>query len=286
MAEGLLEYLTGHRDAVVAVGRVDTAQLRLWLRDMDSSSRAGVRKAWLVGRVLNAEREKLEHGEVERWEKARAKELERKVRTLRAYRYLAESMEDGNLAVALPIWLADKGLEGVLRAIRKVRKAQAGGTSMAAGNDVVAWKKRAKRLLKTVPVGRRRVEMLRDHLEDVQRLLAEAESAPETETDPVEVEGSEGTGGPGPTVKEAGDRYLAHLRDADVDRAELRASVRVVNGLVARLGGQRLVAEVTTQEIAELKEALMHGAAPPVAGGPAVLEKLLNWWRERSWVVW
>ena len=285
MAEGLLEYLTGHRDATGFV-RVDTRQLRAWLSDMDASSRAGVRKAWLVGRSLNAEREKLDHGEVEQWEKARAKELGRKVRTLRSYRYLAESMEDANLALSMPIWLADKGLDAVMRAIRKVRKEQAGDTSTAAGTDVVAWKKRAKRLLKAVPVGRSRVELLRDHLEDVQRLLAEAESTPEAEAEPVEAEDLEEAEGPGPTVEEAGDLYVAHLRDTAVDRTELRASMWVANRLVARLGGQRLVAEVTDHEIARFKDALMHGAAPPVAGALTILEKLLNWWLGQGWVVW
>lgn len=72
MAEGLPEYLRGHRDAGVDAGRVDTGQLQLWLRDLDASSRAGVRKAWLVGRALNVERDKLEYGEVERWEEKQA----------------------------------------------------------------------------------------------------------------------------------------------------------------------------------------------------------------------
>ena len=51
--------MEAHRDAQLDVARVDTRRLRGWLEDLDASSREGVRRAWLVGRVLNAERELL-----------------------------------------------------------------------------------------------------------------------------------------------------------------------------------------------------------------------------------
>ena len=49
---------------------------------------------------MNVEREKLEYGEVEEWEKTRARELGRKARTRQAYPYLAESLEDEKVALS------------------------------------------------------------------------------------------------------------------------------------------------------------------------------------------
>ena len=80
--QGILAYLTAHRDAHLDMAVVDTRRLRSWLEDLDASSREGVRRAWLVGRVLNAEREGVGHGEVLEWEKARSKALGRTVRTV------------------------------------------------------------------------------------------------------------------------------------------------------------------------------------------------------------
>jgi hypothetical protein len=113
------------------------------------------------------------------------------------------------------------------------------------------------------------------------------ESVPEADEGPVEGEQPEETlspsGVPGPMLKEAGDAYLAHLRVVGVERALLAASTRVVDGLVTRLGGQRLLVEVPSQELAEFGEALEHGAQSAAGLLPA-LEGMLAWWGEQGWL--
>jgi len=168
---GILDFLVAHRDAQVDVERVDGRMMKAWLAKMDESTREGIRRAWLVGRALNAERAGLRRGDVKRWEEARAKELGRKVRSLQAYRYLAESLADQKIALSMRLSHAGLGLDGLLRAIRKERKRLDGGESVAAVDKVVAWKKRAKRLLEAVPEGRAGVVVLREHLKDVTGLL-------------------------------------------------------------------------------------------------------------------
>ncbi len=168
---GILAFLTAHRDAQVDVGKVDGRMMKAWLADMDAKTREGIRRAWLVGRALSAEREGLKRGDVKRWEEARAEELGRKVRTLQAYRYLAESLADQKIAVSLRLSHTGGGLEGLLRAIRKEKKKLDGGESVAAVDKVVAWRRRAKRLLEAVPEGREGVVVLREPLGAVELVL-------------------------------------------------------------------------------------------------------------------
>jgi len=167
----ILAYLKAHRDARLVA--VDDRLIRKWLADIDAGSRRGVRRAWLVGRALNAERELLDYGEVEAWEKARAKELGRTARTLASYRYLAENLDDRKIAESLQISDADRGVDALLRAIRRAKKRGDGPVPMTNTDKALAWKKRARRLLKAVPQGRLRTKLLREHLTAVRELLGE-----------------------------------------------------------------------------------------------------------------
>jgi hypothetical protein len=126
-----------------------------------------------VGRALNAERELLDYGEVEEWEKVRAKELGRTARTLASYRYLAENLDNRKIAMSLRISHADGGLAALLRAIRQARKKERGPTQVTPEEQVAAWRVRAKRLLKAVPKGRIRTKLLREHLAAVRELLGD-----------------------------------------------------------------------------------------------------------------
>jgi len=174
--QGLLSYLQAHRDANLDVRRVDSRRLRSWLADMDDSTRAGVCRAWLVGRVLSAERATLKQGEVEEWEKARARELARSRRTLQLYRFLADSLENEEVSAAVRANEASKGLRGVLGAIRKELKRQSGQAVPTIREKVAAWNSRARRLLRALPDVKGRARLLRAHLEDVTALLDEIES--------------------------------------------------------------------------------------------------------------
>ncbi len=82
---------------------VDARLIRAWLSKMDESSREGVLRAWLVGRVLAAERLRLERGEVKAWELRKARELGRGKRTLASYRYIAESLAREKVAESLQL---------------------------------------------------------------------------------------------------------------------------------------------------------------------------------------
>ena len=189
----ILTWLNSHHDARLHAATVDLGTLRHWLQDMDASTRAGVRRAWLVGRVLNAQRELVPHGEVEEWEKERAKELNRKVRTVQLYRYVAEAMDEPKIATALRISQADKGLRSLVQAIQRERRKH-DGPAPSPVDKAAKWKKRADRLLTDVPAAGDQVGLLEAHLEAVQAKLKELRKST--------------------TVREASGAYVKRLESA------------------------------------------------------------------------
>ncbi len=122
-------------------------------------------------RAVNAEKAKLPRGETEEWAKKRARDLGRSVRTIHLYRYLAEGLGDPRIVMSLQKSHADKGLAGVLAAIRKERRKQSGAEPPQAGDKVAAWRVRATRLLEGLPQVRNRAELLREHMMAVREAL-------------------------------------------------------------------------------------------------------------------
>ena len=182
----IVSWLNSHDDARLDVERVTTGTLRDWLEDMDASTRAGVRRAWLVGRVLNAERAGLPHGEVEEWEQSRARELHRKVRTIQLYRYVAEALEDPKIATGLRISHADEGLKALVQAIRRQRRKHGDQVPRPAADKAAVWQAQAERLLRNLPSTPDQVDLLQAHMDAVAARLLElrAASAPPAESRP------------------------------------------------------------------------------------------------------
>ena len=268
----ILTFLNDHQDALLDVATVDDRKLRNWLADMDASTRAGVRRAWLVGRVLNAEKEKLEQGESERWMKARAKELGRSPRTLHIYRFLAENLDNPEIATALQISHADKGLSALLRAIRAERKKQS-GTDRPAKSKAAIWRTRATRLLQALPKIDERVELLQELLEDVKSLLTAEGIDTEECIPPLPT---------GPTIRQATNRYLAHLRKEQRDPRQLQAATTLLNQFARAMGGDTLLADLSLRKIHSFATTLRH--SPTFATRlPVHLEAALRWWREMGW---
>lgn len=102
---------------------VDATKLTAWIASLDDSSRVGVRQAWMVGRVLVAQRAIVPKGKgnVAQWETALASVLKKFPRTLQLYRQLAEGLDDTKIAMALRERDLDDGLNVVIGRIRNVR---------------------------------------------------------------------------------------------------------------------------------------------------------------------
>ncbi len=102
-------------------------QIKGWLATLDENNRQGVRQAWLVGRVLNAQRARVPKGKgnVTKWEKSVAKLLGKEPRTLQLYRQVAEGLDDSKIATALRESHLDDGLNKVVQRIRNVRDGRA-----------------------------------------------------------------------------------------------------------------------------------------------------------------
>ena len=265
----ILTWLNSHHDARLHVARVDTSKLRDWLDDMDASTRSGVRRAWMVGRVLNAERDRVPHGEVEEWEKARAKQLNRNVRTLQLYRYVAEAVEDPKIVTALRICHADLGLKGLAQVIRRKRRKLEPRPPRTVDKSA-NWEKRAERLLKAVPASGDQVALLQAHLEAVQAKLKELKS--------------------GPTVREATGAYVKRLETAGRD--ELVPAARWTTELLVRHFSPRFpVHTLTTRHVREFLR--VHAGATHrdrrtrrVLGFPELYSSLataIDWWKRRGW---
>jgi len=170
--DNIISFLESHEDAKLKLDQVDTAKLKDWLADLDSKTRAGVQRAWLIGRVLNAERATLQHGDVEEWEKQKAQDLGRKVRTLQLYRFIAKAVDDPKIATKLRISHADRGLNGLVSAIRREQKKSTGDAENPEQRDKGAiWAARAERLLKALPDVEGRTALLKAHMVAVEKLL-------------------------------------------------------------------------------------------------------------------
>ena len=118
----LLSFLREHPEAEVDAGKVKTGTLKQWLADLDDQSRAGVRQAWLIGRVLDAQRGRLKRGQVKAWEARKAKALGKKPRSLQLYRQIAKGLDDPKIATALRLHHLDFGLQATVRHIANVRR--------------------------------------------------------------------------------------------------------------------------------------------------------------------
>jgi hypothetical protein len=140
---------------------VDATKLSAWIASLDDSSRVGVRQAWMVGRVLVAQRAIVPKGKgnVGEWEKALAGVLKKFPRTLQLYRQLAEGLDDTKIAMALRESHLDDGLNVVIGRIRNVRngrdpdyKAPKADEDRKADLAVVALDKAVKRVCKHMGV--------------------------------------------------------------------------------------------------------------------------------------
>ena len=265
----ILTWLNSHHDARLHVARVDSSTLRDWLDDMDSSTRSGVRRAWLVGRVLNAQRHRVPHGEVEEWEKARAKELSRNVRTIQLYRYVAEAMEDPKIVTGLRICDADLGLKALAGVIRRQRRKHDGPAPRSVDKSA-AWEKRAKRLLADVPSTGNQVSLLQAHLEAVQAKLQELQRSR--------------------TVKEASGAYVKRLESAG--RLERVPAARWTMGLLAKhLSPQFPLKSLTTRHVREFVKQHANARTRDRRTGSvmgfrelsASLLAAVDWWKGKGW---
>lgn len=99
---------------------VDQSELGKWILEIDETGRVGVQQAWLVGRVLNAKRVQLPHGQVTAWEKSVCEATGKKPRILQLYRQIAEGLDRPEIATALRKEHLDDGLNAVIRRIRNV----------------------------------------------------------------------------------------------------------------------------------------------------------------------
>ena len=144
-------------DRTKRLAAVDATKLTAWIAALDDSDRSGVQQAWMVGRVLVAQRALVPKGKgnVARWEKALASVLKKLPRTLQLYRQLAEGLEDTKIAMALRESHLDDGLNVVIGRIRNVRngrepdyKAQKANEDRQAELAVAALDKAVKRACK------------------------------------------------------------------------------------------------------------------------------------------
>ena len=265
----ILSWLNSHQDARLPMARVEAQTLLDWLDDMDASTRSGVRRAWLVGRVLNAQRATVPHGEVEEWEMARAKELKRNVRTIQLYRYVAEAMEDPKIVTGLRIYHADLGLKGLAQAIRR-RRNKHGGPPPRPVDKSAKWEKRAKRLLNDVPATGNQVALLEAHLEATQAKLQELRQST--------------------TVREASGAYVKRVESAGRD--ERVPAARWTLGLLAKyLSPQFPLDTLTTRHVREFLRAHADARTRDRRTGVSMgyrelavsLLTAVNWWKRRGW---
>jgi hypothetical protein len=99
---------------------VGQSELAKWISEIDATGRVGVQQAWMVGRVLNAKRAQLPHGQVTAWEKSVCEKTGKKPRILQLYRQVAEGLDHPEFATALRKEHLDGGLNAVIRRIRNV----------------------------------------------------------------------------------------------------------------------------------------------------------------------
>ena len=265
----ILSWLNSHHDARLHVATVDTGTLLDWLADMDASNRSGVRRAWMVGRVLNAQRKQVTYGEVEEWEEARAKELNRNVRTIQLYRYVAEAMEDPKIVTALRISDADLGLKALAQVIRRKRRKRE-TPSPRPVNKSAGWKKRADRLLSDLPATADQVGLLEDHLEAVEAKLKELRKSP--------------------TVQEASAAYVRRLDTAG--RNERVPAARWTMGLLAKyLSPQFPMQALTTRQVRDFLKAHSRARIRDRRTGTIMdfrelsvsLLAAVDWWTRKGW---
>jgi hypothetical protein len=144
-------------DRTKRLAAVDAKKLAAWIASLDDSDRAGVQQAWMVGRVLVAQRASVSKGKgnVAHWEKELKAALGKEPRTLQLYRQLAEGLDDTKIAMALRESHLDGGLNVVIGRIRNVRngrdpdyKAPKADEDRQAALGVAALDKAVKRVAK------------------------------------------------------------------------------------------------------------------------------------------
>ena len=116
----LKEYLSKHPDFAIPPGKATSQNLKTWLTEVDDHVRGSVRAAYLVGRALLVNREKLNQGEVTAWTDEQASKLGRSPRTVRLYMQVAGAIDE-DLAFPVPISVLDRPLCDIPRVIRNIR---------------------------------------------------------------------------------------------------------------------------------------------------------------------
>ena len=149
----LHDFLHEHPEAEADASKIDIPILKDWLNDLDDNSRAGVRQAWVIGRVLDAQRRGYKRGQVKAWEAEQAKQLGKKPRSLQLYRQIAKGLDDPKIATALRLPHLDFGLQATVRHIANVRRTgNPDAPKVKAALDPVAlWVDRVERLARQAP---------------------------------------------------------------------------------------------------------------------------------------
>jgi hypothetical protein len=279
-APEILSWLNSHADARLDTVRVNTRTLNQWLDEMDASTRAGIRRAWLVGRVLNAQRARLPHGEVEKWERGRARELRRKVRTLQLYRYIAEAMDDPEIVTGLRISHADQGLKALAGVIRRLRRQKDGRTPKPPRNKAAVWQARAERLLTDLPATPDQAALLEAHIAAATAHLKKLRSAaPPARPEPIR-----------PSLRDAARAHLEQLQ-AQGQQNILQAARWTMGLLVADLSGQFPTQQLTEQHLRTFLDNHANARSRNSnTGAPlrfrdlhASLFTAIAWWSTQGW---
>jgi hypothetical protein len=131
-------------------------------------------------------------------------------------------------------------------------------------------------LLRALPKVDERIELLQELLEDVKSMLA-AEGIETDECAPPEPPPTS------PTVRQATDRFLAHLKQDRLTTRELRAATTLLNRFARTMGESAPLATLTLRKIHSFTATLRQN--PTFATRlPVHLEAALRWWREMGWL--
>jgi hypothetical protein len=240
----------------------------------------------------------------------RARELGRGVRTLASYRYIAESLGREIIAETLQLSHVDGGVDGFLRAIRRLR-AKGGGSEGGTVDKGRAWRKRAQRLLVELPDSEGRVEMLREHIEAAQALLAELTGGESGDSDSSDMVPSRTppTGRPRggddaglqdmvpsrtpPTGRPRGGdhkgvagavtEYLEYIAKGPATDKEVREATRLLRRFAVAVGARRPLSSIGSEEIREFVASLPRALARRGGALPAALAGAIGWWWEMGW---
>jgi len=121
-----------------------------WSQAADGHQRNGTKNALRVGRVLLYRREALKHGEAAAWTERTTTLLGKGETTIRLYMRVARFVE-AESATPLPIFILDRPLRDLPRAIRNVKDGRAPDAvppkNQSQGTVLASWQQARKRLL-------------------------------------------------------------------------------------------------------------------------------------------